>query len=71
MIFPWMFEDLAELRPLKQAAQLLAFKSDWPALYDRPTFATNNVPVAATCYYEDMCVLCVLIQTAPFAIGQH
>ena len=54
MVFPWMFEDLAELRPLKQAANLLAFKSDWPKLYDESVLQTNNVPVAATSYYEDM-----------------
>lgn len=54
MIFPWMFEDLAELRPLRAVAQLLAFKADWPKLYDPSILAATKVPVAAMCYFEDM-----------------
>jgi hypothetical protein len=33
MVFRWMFEDFAALRPFKAAADLLAAKADWPALY--------------------------------------
>lgn len=29
MVFPWMFEDVAALRPYKQAADLIADKADW------------------------------------------
>ncbi|CAN6485804.1 unnamed protein product [Victoria cruziana] len=56
MIFPWMFDELHALRPLKEAAHLLAEKEDWPSLYDIATLKTNKVPVAAAVYYEDMYV---------------
>jgi hypothetical protein len=56
MIFPWMFRDYAELRPLAQLAGLLAKEKDWPALYDLEQLAKNDVPVAAATYVEDMYV---------------
>src|SRR5262245_45540558 len=34
MMYPWMFEEIAALRPFAQAAELLAAADDWPALYD-------------------------------------
>lgn len=49
-----MFDDFAELRPLKEAASLIAYKSDWPQLYEAPVLATNDVPAAAACYFDDM-----------------
>jgi len=45
MIFPWMFDDVASLRPLKKAAELLAAKDDWPALYDEDVLRNNIVRV--------------------------
>lgn len=54
MVYPWMFEDFVELQPLKEVAHILANKADWPALYDEDVLKTNNVPIAAACYYEDM-----------------
>lgn len=54
MVFPWMFDDFAELRPFRDVAQILAYKGDWPALYDIETLKANSVPVAAACYFEDM-----------------
>jgi len=45
MIFPWMFDDVASLRPLKEAAELLAAKDDWPALYDEDVLRNNIVRV--------------------------
>ncbi|ASP39106.1 alpha/beta hydrolase [Bacterioplanes sanyensis] len=56
MVFPWMFEQLQTLKPLQSAAQILAEKSDWPALYDRQQLANNTVPVAAAMYTQDMFV---------------
>jgi len=56
MIFPWMFEDVATLRPLRAAAELIAEKADWPALYDPARLAANAVPAAAAIYVHDMFV---------------
>ncbi|KAL3684925.1 hypothetical protein R1sor_002947 [Riccia sorocarpa] len=56
MIFPWMFDELNALKPLKEVAEILASKEDWPPLYNLETLARNTVPVAAAVYYEDMYV---------------
>ena len=56
MVFPWMFEDFAALQPLKEAADTLAKRSDWPGLYNLDTLGTNTVPTAGATYYEDMYV---------------
>jgi hypothetical protein len=56
MIYPWMFDSNASLAPLKAAAELLAAKADWPALYDVDVLAGNDVPVAALVNYDDMYV---------------
>lgn len=54
-IYQWMFEDYGALRPLAEAAQILA-EHEWPALYDPPRLAENDVPVAAAIYAEDLYV---------------
>ena len=56
MIYPWMFDEYAGLRPLKEAAHLLATDADWPKLYDKAVLQHNAVPVAAAMYYDDMYV---------------
>ena len=56
MVYPWMFEDYVELRPLAEAAELLAQKSDWPQLYDPKRLAANTVPCAAAIFEDDMYV---------------
>lgn len=56
MIYPWMFDDYGHLRPLKNAAELLAAEESWPMLYDPAVLRANTVPVAATIYYNDMYV---------------
>ena len=56
MVYRGTFEELAELRPLLHAAELLAEKDDWPALYDVHTLRRNEVPVAAAVYADDMYV---------------
>jgi pimeloyl-ACP methyl ester carboxylesterase len=51
-VFPWMFEDISELAPLRETAELLA-EREWPALYDPARLAANEVPAAAVVYAED------------------
>jgi hypothetical protein len=65
MIYPWMFEHDPVLQPLREAAELLADKDDWPRLYDEDRLAANEVPAAAAVYYDDMYVpLAFSAQTA-------
>ena len=47
-----MFEDYGALRPHQAAAELLA-QREWPRLYDADVLAHNEVPVAATIYFND------------------
>lgn len=54
-VYPWMFDDLAALSPLKEAADILA-RLEWPKLYDSTILAANEVPVAAAIYVNDMYV---------------
>ncbi|MBU2664879.1 alpha/beta hydrolase [Actinoplanes bogorensis] len=56
MMYPWMFEQIAALRPYAGAADLLAEADDWPALYDLDRLAANEVPVLAAVYADDMYV---------------
>lgn len=55
-IYPWMFEEDPALVPLRAAAELLAAKDDWPALYDADQLAKNEIPVVAAVYLEDLYV---------------
>ena len=54
-VYPWMFEDYGELRPLRKAAELLA-EFAWPRLYDADVLRKNEVPVAGTIYVHDLYV---------------
>jgi pimeloyl-ACP methyl ester carboxylesterase len=54
-VFPWMFDEMAGLRPFRAAAQLLADRP-WGALYDPAVLAVNEVPCAAAIYVDDMYV---------------
>ena len=56
MIYPWMFDVYPQLKPLKEAAEILAQDETWPRLYDAERLARNAVPVAAAVYYDDMYV---------------
>jgi pimeloyl-ACP methyl ester carboxylesterase len=56
MIYPWMFEEVAALRPFRAAAEALAAWDDWPDLYDLDVLARNEVPVEAAVYHDDMFV---------------
>jgi len=69
MIYPWMFEEYPLLRPLKQAADLLAQDTNWPLLYNKQQLKRNTVPVVATIYAEDMYVPRALSEQTAAAIG--
>jgi pimeloyl-ACP methyl ester carboxylesterase len=56
MVYPWLFEDVELLQPLREAADLLAVADDWPKLYDPARLRENEVPAAAAIYAEDMYV---------------
>jgi pimeloyl-ACP methyl ester carboxylesterase len=65
MMYPWMFRDIAALRPFAGAADILAGVADWPPLYDPDRLRDNEVPVAAAVYFDDMYVDAELsVQTA-------
>jgi pimeloyl-ACP methyl ester carboxylesterase len=65
MVYPWAFELDPVLRPLTEAAELLAHTDDWPVLYDAGQLSRNEVPVAAAVYFNDMYVPSELsVQTA-------
>jgi pimeloyl-ACP methyl ester carboxylesterase len=51
-LFPWHFEDSAELQPYREVATLVA-GHDWPALYDAGRLAATDVPCAAAIYADD------------------
>ncbi|NUU17178.1 alpha/beta fold hydrolase [Cellulomonas humilata] len=53
VIFPWMYDQHAVLRPFRGAADELAARTSWPALYDLDRLASNEVPVASVQYYDD------------------
>lgn len=57
MVYEWMFEgDYSQLTSLRECANLLAQKEDWPVLYDVSSLRHCKVPCAAAVYYEDMYV---------------
>ncbi|WP_128374648.1 alpha/beta fold hydrolase [Streptomyces cavernae] len=55
-VHPWTFDCDPALRPLRETADLLAARTDWPRLYDPTRLAANEVPVAAAVYHDDMYV---------------
>lgn len=61
-VFPWMLEDFTALAPMREAAELLAAKADWPPLYDLQMLAQSPVRTASATYYEDMYVSFELAQ---------
>ncbi|WP_122982112.1 alpha/beta fold hydrolase [Actinoplanes teichomyceticus] len=56
MMYPWMFREIAALRPFAGAAEILAADTGWPPLYDLDRLAANDVPVLAAVYADDMYV---------------
>ena len=55
-VHPWMFATDPALAPLREAAELLAQREQWPGLYDSRQLAANEVPVVAAIYHDDMYV---------------
>ncbi|KUI66109.1 Proline iminopeptidase [Cytospora mali] len=56
MVFPFMFDDYPELQKMREAAEILAKYTEWDDLYDEDKLKTNQVPVYAASYIEDMYV---------------
>jgi hypothetical protein len=56
MVYPWMFDEFEYLRPLQEAAEILAAYDGWPRLYDVDALEANTAPCAAAVYYDDMYV---------------
>jgi pimeloyl-ACP methyl ester carboxylesterase len=56
MVYPWLFRLDPALEPLAEAAELLAERDDWPALYDAAQLGRTEVPAAAAVYFNDMYV---------------
>jgi pimeloyl-ACP methyl ester carboxylesterase len=56
MVYPWAFRLDPALEPLAEAAELLAERDDWPALYDAGQLGRTEVPAAAAVYFNDMYV---------------
>ena len=51
-----MMDNYSSLKPFKGAAQILSEKRDWNKLYDEKMLRTNEVPIAAAVYTNDMYV---------------
>ncbi|MEU4237394.1 alpha/beta fold hydrolase [Actinoplanes sp. NPDC026619] len=69
MMYPWMFDQIAALRPYAAAADILASADDWPALYSPERLAANEVPVLAAVYADDMYVDAGLSLETAAAVG--
>jgi pimeloyl-ACP methyl ester carboxylesterase len=69
MMYRWMFDEIAALRPFAGAADILAEDDDWPALYDPTRLAANEVPVVAAVYFDDMYVAADLQVRTAGAVG--
>lgn len=51
-LFPWHFEDSADLRPYLEVASILA-QHEWPRLYDPEVLTQVETPCAAAIYADD------------------
>lgn len=69
MMFPWMFEEIRLLRPFSGAVNELARRESFSELYDVERLASNEVPVAAAVYFDDMYVDAGLQLDTAAAVG--
>lgn len=53
---PWLFDEDPALKPLRETAEILAKREDFPALYRPDVLAHNHVPVAAAIWTDDVFV---------------
>jgi len=51
-LFPWHFEDAADLRPYRDVASIVAAQT-WPRLYDPELLTQVDIPCAAAIYADD------------------
>jgi hypothetical protein len=56
MVYPSVLSEDPVLQPLAECAELLAARTNWPALYDAGRLGRCQVPVAASIYFDDMYV---------------
>jgi proline iminopeptidase len=56
MMYSWMFEEIRSLRPFRDAVEALARYDRFEPLYNPAKLASNEVPVAAAVYFDDMYV---------------
>lgn len=54
--FPWMFEELPALRPFAPAMEVLMAETSFSRLYDPDRLASNEVPLQAAVYFDDLYV---------------
>ncbi len=69
MIYPWMFDEIASLRPFGAGAHALAGHPEHTPLYDPGRLAANEVPVDAAVYFDDMYVDADLSLETAAAVG--
>ncbi|KAK9464432.1 Alpha/Beta hydrolase protein [Lipomyces arxii] len=70
MIYKSMFDDYIELSELKNVAEILAAKTDWPALYDIGALKSTKARVSGASYYNDIYVdLDLSVETASYIKG--
>lgn len=71
-VFPWMFAEITALRALEAAVQHLASHVQPIQTYDLDRLATNEVPIEAAVYFDDMYVDAGLsLDTAARVGGLH
>ncbi len=54
--FPWMFEEMPELKPFAAAVELLMEDTEFDHVYNPVRLAANEVPLYAAVYADDMYV---------------
>lgn len=54
--FPWMFEELPELRPFAGAMRELMADTEFGGLYDPAVLLANETPLQAAVYFDDLYV---------------
>lgn len=67
--FPWMVREIRALRPFAGAAEELAARTSWPALYDAERLAASEVPLAAVQYAADPYVDLDLARATAAGVG--
>ena len=54
--FPWMFEEMPELRPFSGAMECLMADTSFGRLYDPAVLLANETPLQAAVYFDDLYV---------------